>query len=232
MKMPAKQMADSDNVFFGIAAMAKSPHPPFNKGGQGGINAGFTLLEVLVAVAITSIVIAALYSTFSLSRRAVDAVDDSLIRIQESRAVLDTMKREIESALWKEKSYTVFKLDDRDFYGKQASQLLFTSFSPLLPGLAKITYTVEEKEGKLVLKKKVSSAIGARGETKSIELMEDMESFTIEAGYGDKWVKTWDSGAAGSIPDEIRISMKVSTKKEEPPLTITEIARPRTGKTL
>ncbi len=226
-------MADSDNVFFGIAAMAKSPHPPFNKGGQGGINAGFTLLEVLVAVAITSIVIAALYSAFSLSRRAVDAVDDSLIRIQETRAVLDTMKREIESALYrKEKSYTVFKLDDRDFYGKQASQLLFTSFSPLLPGLSKITYTVEENEGRLVLKKKVSSAIGARGETKSIELMEDIESFTIEAGYGDKRVKTWDSGAAGSIPDEIRITLKLSTKKESSPLTITEIARPRIGKTL
>ena len=188
---------------------------------------GFTLLEVLVAVAITSMVIAALYSTFSLSRRAVDAVDDSLIRIQESRAVLDTMKREIESALYrKEKSYTVFKLDDRDFYGKQASQLLFTSFSPLLPGLVKVNYTVEEKEGRLVLKKKVSAAFSAGGETKSTELMEDMESFTIEAAYGDKWVKTWDSGAGG-MPDELRISMKVYTKKGEAPLTITEIARPR-----
>ena len=194
---------------------------------------GFTLLEVLVAVAITSMIIAALYSTFSLSRRAVDAVDDSLIRIQESRAVLDILKREIESALYrKERAYTVFKLDDRDFYGKQASQLLFTSFSPLLPGLAKIQYTVEEDGGKLVLKKKISSAFGARRETKSAELVEDMESFTIEAGYGDKWVKTWDSGEAGSIPDEIRISMKVYTKKGEGPLTISEIARPRCDKPL
>jgi len=204
-----------------------SPRPRISK------IAGFTLLEVLVAVAITSMVIAALYSTFSLSRRAVDAVDDSLIRIQESRAVLDTMKREIESALYrKERSYTVFKLDDRDFYGKQASQLLFTSFSPLLPGLAKIQYTVEENEGRLTLKKKVSSAFGAPRETKSAELMEDMESFTIEAGYGDKLVRTWDSGTAGSIPDEIRITLKLSTKKESSPLTITEIARPRMGKTL
>ncbi|MCL4476190.1 MAG: prepilin-type N-terminal cleavage/methylation domain-containing protein [Nitrospirae bacterium] len=204
-----------------------SPRPRISK------NAGFTLLEVLVAVAITSIVIAALYSAFSLSRRAVDAVDDSLIRIQETRAVLDTMKREIESAVYrKDKPYTVFKVDDRDFYGKQASQMLFTSFSPLLPGLAKINYTVEENGETLVLKKKVSPAFGARGETKSTELVEDIESFTVEAGYGDRLVKTWDSGAAGSMPDEIRISMKVYTKKGESPLTISEIARPRCDKPL
>ncbi len=195
--------------------------------------AGFTLLEVLVAVAITSMVIAALYSAFSLSRRAVDAVDDSLLRLQESRAVVDTMKRELESALYgREKAYTAFKLDDRDFYGKQASQLLFTSFSILLPGAAKITYSVEENEGKLALKKKISSAFGRAGETKSVELMEEIESFTVEAGYGGKWVKTWDSGVANSIPDEIRISLKMSAKKEESPVAIFEIARPRIGKAL
>jgi prepilin-type N-terminal cleavage/methylation domain-containing protein len=195
---------------------------------------GFTLLEVLVAVAITVVVVAALYSTFFVARRAVDAVDDSLIRIQECRAVLDTMKREIESSLYRSgSSYTAFKLDDRDFYGKQASQLLFTSFSPLMPGLAKINYTVEEHEGKLVLSKKVSSAFGARGETKNIELIEEMESFTVEAGYGDKWVRTWDSGgASGGAPEEIRISMKVYTKKGEGLLTISEIARPRCDRPL
>jgi len=194
---------------------------------------GFTLLEVLVAVAITSVVMAALYATFSLSRRAVDAVDDSLVRIQESRAILDTMKREIESALCRrDKSYTVFKVDDRDFYGKQASQLLFTSFSPVLPGLVKIQYTVEEKEGKLVLGKKISPAFGAEGGAKSTELAEDVESFTVEAGTSDRLVKTWDSAAAGSMPDLIRISMKVYTKKGESPLALSEIARPRCDKPL
>ncbi len=194
---------------------------------------GFTLLEVLVAVAIASVIIAALYSSFFLSRRAVDAVDDSLIRIQEIRAVLDTMKREIESAVYrKDKTYTVFKVDDRDFYGKQASQMLFTSFSPLLPGLARINYTVEESGETLVLKKMISPAFGSWPETKSTELVENMESFTVEAGYGDRLVKTWDSGSGGNMPDEIRISIKVYTKKGDPPLTISEIARPRCDKTL
>jgi general secretion pathway protein J len=193
---------------------------------------GFTLLEVLVAVAITVVVMTALYATFSLSRRAVDAVDDSLIRMQESRAILDTLRREIESALYRrEGSYTMFKVSDRDFYGKQASQLVFTSFSPVLPGLVKIEYIVEEKEGKLVLGKKISSAFGPETGAKSTELAEDIESFTVEAGTTGKLVKTWDS-AAGGMPDLVKISIRVNTKKGESPLTLSETARPRRDRSL
>ncbi|HET6514640.1 MAG TPA: type II secretion system protein GspJ [Thermodesulfovibrionales bacterium] len=203
---------------------------------------GFTLLEVLIALAIFSVIIASLYSTFFMSHKAVDALDDSLLRLQESRTVLDVLKREIESAVYdSNKTYTVFKLDDRDFYGKQASRLVFTSFSPLLPGLAQITYSVEETDGRLSLKKKVISAYAKPAETKSIELMEDIESFTVEARYNDKWIKTWDSGLTKApLPDEIRISVQINPKKgteneDSKPwgvLRISDVARPRIGKTI
>jgi prepilin-type N-terminal cleavage/methylation domain-containing protein len=196
-------------------------------------NAGFTLIEVLIAAAITSMIIAALYSTFFLSRRAVDAVDDSLVKLQESRAVLDAVKREIESAVYSgEKTYTLFKLDDRDLYGKQASQLLFTSFSPLRPGLSKIAYTAEENDGKLILKKKVEAAYGGPVETRDVDLMEDIESFTVEAKYKETRVKTWDSTVSGGLPDELRISLSFRIRKEESPFTISDVARPRAGKIL
>jgi general secretion pathway protein J len=199
---------------------------------------GFTLIEVLVALGISVIVMTALYSSFFLSRKAVDAVDDSLLRLQESRALLDIIKREMESALYDQskiangKAYTLFKLEDRDFYGKQASKVSFTSFSPLVAGLAKIEYSVEEDDGKLVLKKRIGSAFTKTGEPKSIELMEDIESFTVEARYGDKWVKTWDSAQSSSMPEEIRVSVKVFTKKGETPFMAYDVARPRYGKQL
>jgi len=210
---------------------------------------GFTLLEVLVAVSIFSVLIAALYSTFFLSHRAVDAVDDSLLRLQEARAVVDLLKREIESAYYdsgktsNNTQYTVFKVEDRDFYGKQASQLLFTSFSPLLPGLAKITYTVTEDDGKLTLKKKIISAFSQKDETKSIDLMEEIESFTLEVNVAGLWVKTWDSALTkNTLPDAVRISLKVAARKEKnltpergtspEAFTISDIAKPRYMKTI
>jgi general secretion pathway protein J len=194
---------------------------------------GFTLIEVLLAVAITAIIITALYSTFFLSRRAVDTVDDSLVKLQETRAVLDVMKREIESAVYaREKPYTLFKLDDRDFYGKQASRMVVSTFTPLLPGISKITYTVEENDGKLMLMKKIDAAYGRPFDTRGVPLMEDIEGFTVEAGYNDKWVKTWDSAVSNGVPDQIRISVKIRIKKEEAPFTISDLAKLRVGRTL
>lgn len=206
---------------------------------------GFTLLEILVALAIFSVIIGALYSAFFLSQKAVDAVDDSLVRLQEARAVVDVMKREIESSYYTDqtsnsKKYTIFKLDDRDFYGKQASQLLFTAFTPLIPGLARITYTVEENDGRLTLKKKIISAFAQTDKTKDIEVIEDLESFTVEVKYNGKWVKTWDSTMAKApVTDEIRISLKMQPKKrnkeEQSPqglLTISDIVRRKIGNTI
>lgn len=199
-----------------------------------GKTEGFTLLEVLVAFAITCIVLAALYSAFFISHRAVSVVDDSLIRLQECRSVVDVIKKEVESSLYdRSKIYTVFKLEDRDFYGKEASQLTFTSFSPLLPGLAKIAYVVEENDDKrLVLKKSMASAYSNAAETKGMDLMDDIDSFTVEARYNDKWVKTWDGELTGGTPDEIRISVSIRPKKGENPLTVSDIARPRIGRSL
>lgn len=200
---------------------------------------GFTLIEVLVALAIFSIIIAALYGTFFLSHKAMGAVDDKLVRLQECRAVLDVIKREIESAYYSsEKKYTAFKLDDRDFYGRQASQLLFTAFSPLMPGLSKITYTIEEDKGRLVLMKKVVSANSRSDEARPMEMIEDIGSFTIEARFNNKWVRTWDSALSFAIPDEIRVSVAILIKDGAKPdsadasVSLSDIARPRIGRTI
>src|SRR5208283_79231 len=174
---------------------------------------GFTLIEVLITFAILSLIITALYSTFFMSKKAVDSVDESLLKFQEARFFMDSLKRELESALYaQDKAYTVFKLDDRDFYGRQTSQLVLTTFSSLLPGLSKIQYTVEENNNKLVLTKKISSAYSLYPDGKSAELIEDIESFTVEAKYNGRWVKTWDSALSGILPDEIRFSVSLPAK--------------------
>lgn len=199
---------------------------------------GFTMIEVLIALAITAFIVTALYATFFLSQKAIASLDDSLIRLQEARQVIDTLKREIESAMYnKDREYTLFKLEDRDFYGKSASRLTFTTFSPLMAGLAKISYTVEETEGRLVLKKGMNSAFDSKSKAKEIELIEDLQSFSVEIKYRDSWVKTWDSSLTNSIPEEVRISITIPEKskdnrKGEYGISVFDIAKPMIGKSL
>lgn len=203
--------------------------------GHGRVMPGFTLLEVLIGLAVLSVILAALYSSFFISQRAVDAVDTTLLRQQESRAAVDTIRREIESAVYdNEKTYTVFRIEDRDLRGNRASRLTFTAFPRSFSGPGLITYIVEEDGNRLVLLKGIVPA-WSRHEGERLELVEGIESFEIEARYKDEWVKAWDSGLAKALPDEVRVSLTVRTGGEGEAArtyTVYDIARPRIGRPL
>lgn len=191
---------------------------------------GFTLIEVLIAVAILSIILAAIYSTFFLSHRAIEGMDESMLKLQESRMAIDILRRELDSAFYREKeSNTFLKVEDRDIYGKQAAQLTFTTFSPLRPGLSKISYYIEDKDGKLSLFKKIDSPY-SKEETEGVDIIEDLEAFTVEAKYNDKWVKTWDTEIIKDKPNEIRIGLTIMIKGKK--VTIFDVSQPRVDRSV
>lgn len=215
---------------------------PFVKGGLRGISlgkGGFTLLEILIAITIMSVILVALYSTYLLAHKALFDVDKSLVKLQEARAFADILKREIESTLYSQaSSYCVFKMDDRDFYGKQASSLTLTTSSSLMKGLAKINYAVEERDGILIITKSMVSAVARVTEENRMDILEDIESFTLQVKYKDTWVKTWDSSLSKSAPEEVKITltMRITDKEKEAksiaPFAIFETAKLRVGSSL
>lgn len=200
---------------------------------------GFTLIELVIAIAIMSVVLAALYSSFLLADRALVQVGESSLKLQESRAFVDTLKRELEAVRYsRDNSFCVFKMDDRDFYGRQASSLTMTTTTPLMKGLAKINYAIEERDGSLVITKSMVSAFSQEAEENRVDLVEDIESFTLQAKYQDTWVKTWDSSLSETAPDEVKITltMRMKSNKEEAssavPFSVFETAKLMVGRTL
>lgn len=185
---------------------------------------GFTLIEVLVSVAILSIVLAAIYGTFFLGHRAIEGMDESMTKLQESRRALDVLKRELDSAVFiPDNEKTFFRMQDRDIYGKQASQLTFTAFSVLRPGLSKIAYYIEDKDRKLYLYKKVESPF-EKQETEGAEIIEDLDAFAVEVRYKDKWIKIWDTDINKGMPDEVRISLSMMIKGRK--VTLSDVSKP------
>jgi general secretion pathway protein J len=191
---------------------------------------GFTLLEVLIAVSILSIVLGAVYSTFFLSNRAMEGMDESMTKLQESRRAIDILRRELDALYYKEtREGTFLKIVDRDNYGKQATQLDFTAFTTLRPGLSKISYYVEEKDRKQVLFKKIGAAFG-KEENEGTDIIDDIEEFTVEAKYNDAWVRTWDTSVSKIRPEEIKISISVMIHGKK--VTLSDISRPMYGKAI
>ncbi|MFN3480256.1 MAG: prepilin-type N-terminal cleavage/methylation domain-containing protein [Thermodesulfovibrionales bacterium] len=196
---------------------------------------GFTLLEVLISIAIISIILTALYSSFFMSKKAVDSLDDNLLRLQEMRMTLDVMRREVESVLFdRDKPYTIFRIEGKDIYGRDASSIMFTCFSYLAPGPLTVSYFIEGEENHpLVLRKrsrlKIKDSI-SDGQDRSVEILEDIESFTVEARYRDEWVKAWDSNLSHDVPEEVRFTIVINVKGRR--YALSEVARIRTGRML
>jgi len=192
---------------------------------------GFTLLEMLLAMLLLTIILGAVYSTFFLSHKAVSVVDDSLITLQECRTLLDTMTREIDSSFYRtDRKKSLIKVEDRDIYGKQTSRMTFTSLSPLRPGLSLVTYHVENHDGIMTLYKKMANPYKDEPELKPTEMLDNIEAFMIEVKDGAKWVKTWDTTEIQRVPEEIRIT--ISIKVKEKLITINETVRPKIGRSI
>ena len=192
---------------------------------------GFTLLELLVSLALLSIILAAIYSTFFLSQKAIEGVDELLLKLQECRMTMDTMGREMDSILYSTvNKNSLFKIEDRDFFGKDASGVTFTSFSPLVPGLSVISYYVEEKDGVLSVFKKIKNASDTSGDPEGIEVIEKIEAFTVEVLNDGKWIRTWDTAVTGKIPERIRVTVKITMKDRL--VVLYETATPRIGQPL
>ena len=194
---------------------------------------GFTLIEMMLVMVLLAVILGAVYSSFFFSEKAINGLDESLLKLQESRNAIDRLSREIDSAFYSPvNTKCIFKIDDRDFYGKQASRLTFTSLSPLMPGVSAISYYAEQKDGALTLYKKMDSIVKPAGANanNAIEMIEGIDSFTVEALNNAKWVKTWDASATGTVPQQIRITITMSIK--DSPITFYETITPKIGNQL
>lgn len=186
---------------------------------------GFTLLEVLLALAIVSIILAALYSSFFMAHRAVTGEEDSLVRLHEVRTLMDMIRKEVEAAV-PGRETDAFIIRDRDMYGNQASELSFSTHNSPLAGPGRVEYYVEEEDERLVLVKRLTPP-GKEEEGMEAEALEEVVSFTLEALQDGSWLKTWQGPG---LPEELIITVTVPLRDRE--LTLREAVRPRVGRQL
>ena len=201
------------------------------------INAkGFTLIEVLISLTLLIIVLGAVYSSFFSIQRAMERFEGVSLKYHEARTALDIMRREIDGALLKNPQAEAdtmpkasFIIEDRDMFGKSTSSLQLTAFSFRGGGLNTVSYFVTEEDRNLRLQKTENpSSLKSDGYT--MDIIEGIESFTVETLFNNKWVKTWDTANTGQLPEVVRISIEFDANGEI--VKLTEYAKPKVGKQL
>jgi general secretion pathway protein J len=170
-----------------------------------GSRKGFTLLEILVALAIAAIVIGSAYTLLFTVKKGTAGIYEKMQEKEKAFNLLSMVRKEVESIYYfRDTDYTGIKIEEKDFYGKPASRLTFTCF--FRDGLKVISYFVEEDEdNRLNLIKTIADVIKG-GKPVKITVLRDVEGFraqVLDEGYD----KVYDSTKLNKVPKDVRISL-------------------------
>ena len=178
---------------------------------------GFTLVELLVAVSIFSLVMMAVYSTFVTGLMVKKKGNQKLQEMQESRRVLDYMHRDIQSMVGfrensfqgKNKSFTFFRsLEENDDRGNHFSTVV----------QIKYTVFISDASEANVLRRSVT--FFDHDSTEQIFFFFSNYSYEISFNYavntrdaGVQWIEEWDDSS--EIPLAIRIQLYLKGQDDQ-----------------
>ena len=197
---------------------------------------GFTLMEVLIAIAILAIVLSTVYESFVMTRKAIGKTEASIEELRGVRAAYSRMMQDVSMAfLVKDNDRTFFKGTDESSEGYPNDSIDFTAYSNRIRNKdakesdqAEVGYYMKRgNEGGSVLMKRIKRRIdenpGYGGD--SFEITEDIVGLNFRYLDNDAWVDSWDSTVNKNIPQavEITIIVKDSSGTERTFKSIAEI---------
>lgn len=192
---------------------------------------GFTLLEVLVALAVGSLVLLAVTTTLFSLNRAHQQVSDRMEQQRSLRNSVDLLRRELSSAIFRPNDKLLrFQVQDRDFYGKPASTMQLATLSAPLDSAASdqqiVLYQAEEQQERIRLTRASRDYFQAdTPKANQYPLLDGLDGFLVECYDGSKWVKTWDTELNRSLPKQVRITITLPDSPK--PVSFQLLASPR-----
>ncbi len=184
-------------------------------------NKGFTLLELLIAIALLVLLSGTLYGTFFAVMKGRDSASARMENIREVRTTLDMLRRELASTFYKKDNKRLhFVVEDRDTFGKPASSLDFTTVTISLAGtvptsdIAALRYNTVEKDGKIQLTREETDPY-LHNRPVTYPQMEALQGFLVECYNGNDWVKSWDTALNNGLPKAVRVTLTVQDGEQK-----------------
>jgi len=200
-----------------------------------GHSRGFTLLELVIALTIVSVIVVIIFGALRIGIRAWEKGERDVDIRQRQRIVLDLIKRQLASTCASE-----VRMRDQQLVPLKgdSKSIEFVSQIPLTPGnqlgIVFVKYAVKrEKEGdrerltfyeRSVAFPDKSTGAGGPEEGDYSELMSGMKSMEFEylkerpEESESKWQKSWDPEVDKGVPRAVRIT--VEEDNEKPPIYV------------
>ncbi|HEX9786554.1 MAG TPA: prepilin-type N-terminal cleavage/methylation domain-containing protein [Candidatus Binatia bacterium] len=189
-----------------------------------GAGAGFTLIEVMLALSIFALLGTILYGAFALSHRAVDKSQASAARNQKQRSVADLLGSYIRSAY----PYRHSPQEQTVFFDGASDSLAFVSaYSHGMGGrgMAMIHISVDGNGGaqaalrlEEVTPVRLDADEGLAGESHRVILEDRVEGMRIAyldpEAEAEVWEERWDGKERRMLPRAVRFSYRDAHGKE------------------
>ena len=184
---------------------------------------GFTLLELMISLAIMGLVLLIIFGALRVGTRAWEKGEKDVAVHQRQRAVLGLLSRQIASAC----IYEIKMGDDAYYFKGSEGTMEFVSRSPIVPGaltgLVFVKYMILEGEGDGKKRLRLYEKDAGFLKEEDIESQEEEDLFTLIPNIEDlqfeylkgendedetKWQAFWDPSEEKGLPLAVRISLK------------------------
>jgi general secretion pathway protein J len=184
--------------------------------------AGFTLIEVVLAIAIFALMGGVLYGAFSLGHTAVEKSEKNFSRSQQTRSIGDLLATYIRSGYPYRESIQEQSIF---FEGERDSMTFVSAYSHGMGGRGMATVAIEKEEAdsgrmsfRLTETAPVRTEAGDGGQRHSLMIQEGVRDFQLAYldGEGDteNWEERWDGKERRRLPRAVRISFIDAEGKE------------------
>ena len=199
-----------------MTALRRCGNPHDARPGSADGVAGFTLLEVLLALALLAVIGTTLYGTYFTVFRGRETTVAGMDERRALRGTLDLLRREL-SATWhrRDNIRLAFVVEDRDHFGKPASRLAFSTLAPPSAGDHPISDQLAVEYGVIVKDERLTLARSAQDlfltdKPLRYPQMDEIEGFLVECSPdGTKWVRSWDTAINGGLPRAVRVTLQL-----------------------
>jgi general secretion pathway protein J len=183
--------------------------------GQAHAGAGFTLLELVVALALTSLLTVVAYGSLSISLKAVGRGQLAAERLQELRVGQNILERSLSSAVRG-------SLADKTYFIADPRQMRFFTLEPLeaynLGGVYHWRVLLGQDEaGNGVLAVEQTKNVNWYRDPEGVEVRQIIISGVATAnftyGTGGEEYENWDAKKVGALPEWVKVYLTLNNQQ-------------------
>jgi len=178
---------------------------------------GFTLLEILLAIVLASLLLSSIYGVFTAVGTATERVEKQATGLHLARVLTTRLNRELLGLIIENSFYGTALAGGMNGRGEPFLDMLTSSSGDPGPGTHRVSYRLAADQDDRMTLWRAESAANSSNEASEERLAQGIERLEFNFYDGQQWREDWNSLEDG-WPVLVRVEMALDDLVDRPPL--------------